>query len=92
MVCGQRSCAAESEKEALTLSGFLITIVGIAPQLTAEQRLMTIPVLDQANLRPSKIKNMEDCVKQKLTSIKVDVKWVDCASNSAACQKPAKCE
>lgn len=73
-------------------AGFLITIVGIAPQLTAEQRLMTIPVLDQANLRPSKIKNMEDCVKQKLTSIKVDVKWVDCASNSAACQKPAKCE
>jgi hypothetical protein len=69
-------------------AGFLIALAGFATHLSAEHLSMTIRVLDQANLPANKVKKMERYVETTLASIEVDVKWVDCASNLAACKAP----
>lgn len=68
-------------------AGFLITLGGFAAQLSAEHHLsMTIRVLDQANLPESKVRKVERYVENTLASIEVDVKWVDCGTDLAACK------
>lgn len=69
-------------------AGFLIALAGFGTHLSAEHLSMTIRVLDQANLPANKVKKMERYVETALASIEVDVKWVDCASNLAACKAP----
>jgi len=63
-------------------ASLVITLAGVA----AARPSMTIRILDQANLPAGKIQKMERYVEQTLASIDVDVNWVDCATNLAACK------
>lgn len=65
-------------------AGLVITLVGSAtPAVSAT---MTIRILDQAGLPPAMIQRMKHHVEATITSIQVDVTWVDCGANLAACQ------
>jgi hypothetical protein len=65
----------------------LITLAGVtAPAVSASRLVMTLRVLNQANLPARKIQKMERHVEAMLAAIQVDVNWVDCRTNVTACQ------
>ena len=68
-------------------AGLAITLTGlVVPAAAFPHMKMTIRILDQANLSSGKLQKMERYVEQTLTSIDVDVTWVDCKTSLDACK------
>jgi hypothetical protein len=68
-------------------ASLVMTLVGLAaPAVSTPRPTMTIRILDQANVPASKIQKVEHYVENTLASIDVDVNWVDCRANLAACR------
>lgn len=67
-------------------AGLMMTLAGIAAAGSAPRPTMTIRVLDQAALPAGQIEKMERYVGATLASIQVQVNWVNCRTDLAACQ------
>jgi hypothetical protein len=68
-------------------ANLMLSIVALQGSAFAGERLsMTVRILDQADVTPGEIRNMERYVEMTLAAIDLNVKWIDCVADIDACK------